>query len=94
MTLNIELVDIRKTCRACPSQWDAWDEEGQRYYIRYRFGKLTVDKVPEDIDVSDFGQWENILDISYGGEWDGTMSTNTMLVRTGLTLKTKETSED
>jgi hypothetical protein len=22
----------------CPSQWDAWDEEGNYYYLRYRHG--------------------------------------------------------
>jgi hypothetical protein len=23
---------------ACPAQWDAWDEEGNYYYLRYRHG--------------------------------------------------------
>lgn len=34
----ITLVKVKQTCQACPSQWDAWDDEGTYYYLRYRWG--------------------------------------------------------
>lgn len=36
------ITKLTKTCGACPSQWDAEDSDGKVYYIRYRFGHLTV----------------------------------------------------
>ncbi len=30
---------------ACPAQWDAWDADGQTYYLRYRSGIGTVEAV-------------------------------------------------
>lgn len=27
-----------QTSMACPSQWDAWDADGNYYYLRYRHG--------------------------------------------------------
>jgi hypothetical protein len=34
----LTLVRTVQTSVACPSQWDAWDEEGRYYYLRYRSG--------------------------------------------------------
>lgn len=81
---EIRLERIVQTCSACPSQWDAWDKEGQRYYIRYRFGSLTVDKVPEDLDNSSILDWKNIFTQEIGGEWDGEMSLDDMMRHTGF----------
>ena len=59
----IIITRIIKTCIACPTQWDAWDIEGSYYYIRFRFGKLTVHK------------GENLKELIFsklmGGEYDG-----------------------
>jgi len=40
----ITLVRLEQTCSTCPSQWDAWDADGTYYYIRYRWGCLTVER--------------------------------------------------
>jgi len=37
------LARVVRTCTACPSQWDAWTTSGQYLYLRYRFGRGTVD---------------------------------------------------
>jgi hypothetical protein len=37
-----EFTEVEQTGNYCPSQWDAWDENGNYYYIRYRFAWLTV----------------------------------------------------
>jgi hypothetical protein len=34
----ITLVRATRTSWACPSQWDAWDAEGNYYYLRFRYG--------------------------------------------------------
>ncbi len=36
------VVTLRKTCIACPSQWDGVLEDGRAIYARYRHGALSV----------------------------------------------------
>jgi hypothetical protein len=38
-----------QTCTACPSQWDAWDDHGQYWYLRYRsgFGSAEIQPTPD-----------------------------------------------
>lgn len=36
--MAIRLVRVIQTSWACPSQWDAWDEENNYYYLRFRHG--------------------------------------------------------
>lgn len=38
------LVRIVETCAGAPSQWDAWDANGQYYYLRYRHSAGRVEK--------------------------------------------------
>lgn len=33
---------LKKTCIACPSQWEGTLEDGQAIYARYRYGELSV----------------------------------------------------
>ncbi|MCB0485997.1 MAG: hypothetical protein KDC47_07370 [Flavobacteriaceae bacterium] len=41
---KIKLTKITKTSFACPAQWDAWDEEGNYYYFRFRHGYFRAEK--------------------------------------------------
>lgn len=34
----ITIVRAVQTSIACPAQWDAWDQDGNYYYLRYRHG--------------------------------------------------------
>lgn len=43
------LVALKKTCIACPSQWEGALEDGRVIYARYRHGELSVG-VGNDID--------------------------------------------
>jgi hypothetical protein len=61
----VELTKIEKTCDACPAQWDAWDAGGHYYYIRYRWGVLSV----EDLE----RQQRDTIRV--GDNLDGSMST-------------------
>lgn len=54
----IKLVRATRTCMACPSQWDAWDEHGNYYYLRFRHSHGTMTQY----------RTENWVDVSY--DWD------------------------
>lgn len=44
-----KLVTLKRTCIACPSQWEGALEDGRAIYARYRHGELSVG-VGNDID--------------------------------------------
>jgi hypothetical protein len=56
-----------------------WCVNGEYYYVRYRWGELTVDKNFQE-------PWDNIESIYRGdageSEWDGVMSTSEMMEKT------------
>ena len=35
--------NIVQTCYACPSQWEGNLEDGRMFYVRYRWGGLTIE---------------------------------------------------
>lgn len=39
----MKIIDVTRTCYACPSQWEGRDET-HFYYIRYRWGTLRVSR--------------------------------------------------
>ncbi|MFE2670717.1 hypothetical protein [Streptomyces mirabilis] len=55
-----------RTCRSCPSQWDAWTEDGQYLYLRYRHGIGSVERQPS----ADPDTWTADLRVSTVTEWD------------------------
>lgn len=42
----MRIVRAVKTCEACPSQWDAWTDQGQYLYLRFRHGRGSVEAQP------------------------------------------------
>lgn len=54
----VTIVKAVQTCWACPSQWDAWTDTGQYLYLRYRSGRGTVDRYPDN----DSKQWTRVPD--------------------------------
>lgn len=66
----LNLVKVVRTCIACPSQWDAWDEDGDYWYLRYRSGIGTVEQQPSP----DPGEWIDkppVIKFFYGDSLDG-----------------------
>jgi hypothetical protein len=39
---TIQIYDLRRTCIACPSQWEGRVNDVGSIYIRYRWGQLTA----------------------------------------------------
>jgi hypothetical protein len=56
----IKILKFSQTNLACPTQWDAWTDQGERIYIRYRFGRLLVMKVAAKFPYTK-GSWSTVL---------------------------------
>jgi hypothetical protein len=76
------------TCPSVPTQWDAWDTNGQYYYLRYRFGRGTVDAY----DNPDLNTWSVAPDgytaafRDADDPWRGEIELDEFLRRAGLEL--------
>lgn len=63
-----KVVALRKTCLACPAQWEGTLEDGRTIYARYRGGALSVG-VGDDIDEAvDNGRSDHALYADYVGD--------------------------
>lgn len=80
--MRIKLARVVQTCWGCPSQWDAWDAEGNQYYLRYRWGGGRVDRV------SEAGRFETVATFSHGDAMDGVLDLETFARLAGLDVGT------
>jgi hypothetical protein len=69
----IIIVRAVQTCWAAPSQWDAWDADGNYYYLRYRGGHGSVDKYTDEhwYERVPFEKGEAVAEFQYGHPLDG-----------------------
>lgn len=84
----ITLVRAVQTSMACPSQWDAWDAEGNYYYLRYRHGHGSVEQY-EDENWTDAepGQWHRTISwFNEGDHLDGVIELPRFAELAGLVL--------
>lgn len=77
------IVRVVETCPACPSQWDAWDDQGRYWYLRYRHGRGTAeiqpgpdtsawsDKPPEIAFETGRGRLDGFMDLAEFAEFAG-----------------------
>lgn len=72
----MKIIELTKTCFACPSQWDAKLEDGRWAYIRFRHGHFTA-RVGETSDTAVSG--ELIIELDQGHPLDGVMSDSEMM---------------
>lgn len=85
--MTLRIAKAVRTCGGCPAQWDAWTDDGQYLYLRYRHGIGSVERQPsEDPDT-----WTDDLGVSLVTEWDdgtgnGFMSLTAFLAAAGLEL--------
>jgi hypothetical protein len=77
-----------QTCSAAPSQWDAWDADGNYYYLRYRWGHGTVERCTSpDWYKYDDGQGDLIATFDYGDPLDGSIELEEFAALAGLRLE-------
>lgn len=78
----MKLIELYRTCWACPSQWEGTTADGQRVYIRFRGGELSHGfggTIGEAVENS----WD-IPSIQAGDDFDGFMPCSLMLSMTGF----------
>jgi hypothetical protein len=80
----IVLVRVHQTCMACPSQWDAWDANGQYYYLRYRYGRGTVETASSEQDYLENGPTVLVTEFIRGDQLDGEISLDEFLAKAGM----------
>lgn len=79
------LVRAVQTCRACPSQWDAWDASGQYYYLRFRSGHGTVETAADAKDYVDIATPNTtVASFTHGDRLDGLMDLEEFLAHAGI----------
>lgn len=71
----LKVLTLRKTCLACPSQWEGALEDGRAVYARFRHGHLSVgigETVKKAVDNarSDQALYEGDLGDRYDGFMD------------------------
>ena len=79
----ITIVRAIQTSSACPSQWDAWDADGQYYYLRFRHGHGTVQAMNRD--EPDY-QSELVGHFQDDDPWNGSIELEEFVERAGLAL--------
>jgi hypothetical protein len=85
----LTLVRAVQTSVACPSQWDAWDADGNYYYLRYRSAYGRIERYETrgafyDEELNRLG--ETIADFEYGHPLDGCIELAEFCELTGVTL--------
>lgn len=90
--MTIRIVKAVHTCTACPSQWDAWTDDGTYLYLRYRYGIGTT-RAYSSLDA--FGHEAGTLvdEFDTGAEWDGSIGLATFCRLAGLELALVEGGE-
>lgn len=78
MSGRIVVATARRTCMMCPSQWDVVSHEGVMYYVRYRWGHLTIHMGGVD--------GLCIVERQIGAEFDGSMRNAELAQATGDTF--------
>ena len=64
-----------QTCDACPSQWEETLEDGRMFYIRYRWGYLSVRVSEKPTEyLTDAVRGEEVYGKQMGDGLDGSLS--------------------
>jgi hypothetical protein len=76
----LEVYDLRRTCIACPSQWEGRINDCGSIYIRYRWGTLTARVSMADANAvrADTCLYEDDIGLRTGDRLGGYMDTGEM----------------
>ncbi len=84
--MSVTIVRAVRTCWVCPSQWSAWDADGNYWYLRYRWGTgSAVTPSP--------GNPDTYLTFDTGDSLDGYIELDEFCRKAGLILAL-ETEEE
>ena len=84
----LTLVRVVQTSIACPSQWDAWDAEGNYYYLRYRYGHGQVKqyRTADWVDAHEDELIGVVASFYFGHPLDGILALEEFAGHAGITL--------
>lgn len=85
---KITFVRVVQTSFACPSQWDAWDAEGNYFYCKYRYGHGQVRhyKTEDWVEAHDDQLIDVVADFTHGHPLDGSMTLEEFAQHAGIIL--------
>lgn len=92
--MAIELVKVVQTSLACPTQFDAWDREGQYYYLRYRHGMVQVRKFASPEDMTPPSAENLVCEFAGGHPLDGSIGLVEFAERAGLRIADDAETQD
>lgn len=91
----IKVVTVRRTCLACPSQWEGESSAGEFVYARYRGGRMRVDVAPNDRIWSTEGHTNFVVyEEDFGDTFDGYITFNELKEHTASVLSWTESDGD
>lgn len=81
------ITEVTQTCGACPSQWEGKLEDSRTFYVRYRWGYLSVCVSPGPTDSMDEAvRGEEVYGAQLGREFDGCLDWDEVLRRSPLIM--------
>jgi hypothetical protein len=62
---DVIITRVTQTSMACPAQWDAWDDEGNYYYLRFRggCGQMRQYTTADWVDVDYIANWKSDIPV-------------------------------
>lgn len=91
----IKVVSVRRTCLACPSQFEGTTDKGEYVYARYRGGRMRVDVAPDERAWSIAGHnTYTVYQESFGDPLDGYITFEELKEHTVGVLKWPESDGD
>jgi hypothetical protein len=82
----VRLVRATQTSAACPSQWDAYDESGNYWYLRYRHGVGEARRYDDPDWISSRARPLEVLTFEHGHPLDGVITLEEFALRAGFGL--------
>lgn len=74
----MRVVEVTKTCEACPAQWEGVTDDGRSVYVRYRHGYLLVTASAPGGSMDEAIDGGVIFAMPFGAPHGGTMSAETL----------------
>jgi hypothetical protein len=86
--MAVKLVRAVQTSMACPSQWDAWDAEGNYYYLRFRhgYGQIRQYKTEDWVDSDEDELIGVVGEFEHGDPLDGSIELDEFATLAGIEL--------
>jgi hypothetical protein len=80
----MQIASIEQTCFRSPSQWEGILTTGEPIYIRYRWGRLSVNIGPVGGSIEDALSTEDWFSQKIGSDLDGEITLEEVYRHTGL----------